>query len=157
MNPFANWLHEVASDAIVINPTDINNECHSNMWSFSLSPEQLATVTHEDIATFIRAVASARSRQLRNYQPGSMLFYCWHDDMAGQLRFSLVSGSHGFLPFGCTVEVIHDLRRIIDSWLASPQNQGILWHELQPVDAPEIVGKEPVNYTLQVWVMPLPF
>lgn len=157
MNPFLDWLDETCSDEPIVNPTDINVECQANRWSFSLSHEQLSTVTHEDVETFICSVVSARSLQLqhRGYQSKSLLFYCWHDKMAGQLQFSLVSVSHGSLPFGCPVETIHDLRIIITLWLTSPYNQGIPWCELQVAESPNLLDKND-NAILQVWIMPIP-
>lgn len=158
MNPFLTWLDEICSDEPVVDPTDIHAECHANRWSFSLSPEQLSIVTHQDVETLIRLVVSARSLQLqhRGYQSKSLLFYCWHDKMAGQLQFSLVSVSHGSLPFGYPVETIHDLRIIITSWLTSPHNQGIPWSEFQAAESHNLPDKN-YNDILQVWVMPIPF
>jgi len=50
-----------------------------------------------------------------------MIFYCWHDRQARQLRFSLVSSAHGRLPFACEIEVT-DMAGVVgsivqDDWL----------------------------------------
>ncbi|WP_460581742.1 hypothetical protein [Hymenobacter arcticus] len=34
-----------------------------------------------------------------------MQFYCWHDALASQLRFSLVSAA-ARLPFGCSIRLV---------------------------------------------------
>jgi len=43
-----------------------------------------------------------------------MIFYCWHDFQVRQLRFSLVSKSHGRLPFGCETKQTTDLSSVIE-------------------------------------------
>ena len=119
MNPFPRWLAEMAADGVVVRPDDINAEARGNLWTFSLSPEQAAAVTPSDVEEFVRAVAGTRSRWLATNGDGHMLLYCWHDAQAGQLRLSLVSVTHGRLPFGCPVEPVEELSAVVWPFLGS--------------------------------------
>ena len=84
-----------------------------------------------------------------------MLLYCWHDEQAGQFRLSLVSASHGKLPFGCEVAPVEDLGAIIRSFLASPYLGGIPWADLRPLASGEL-ARDPLTYVLPVWVVRVP-
>ncbi len=116
LNPFVEWLDEVAADTVVIRPDDINAEARGNLWTFALEPEQQAAVTTAEVEEFVQAVAAARARSLAECGH-AMLFYCWHDVQAGQLRLSLVSPLHGRLPFACDVERVSDLNVIVRGFL----------------------------------------
>jgi hypothetical protein len=83
-----------------------------------------------------------------------MLMYCWHDEQAGQLRLSLVSASHGRLPFGCEVAPVEDLGAVVRSFLGSPYLGGIDWSELRPSAADEVADDSP-PYVLPVWIAPV--
>ncbi|WP_242607271.1 hypothetical protein [Comamonas thiooxydans] len=43
-----------------------------------------------------------------------MLFYCWHDAQTRQLRFSLVSSTHGRQPFGCAISPSAELAAVAE-------------------------------------------
>jgi hypothetical protein len=105
------WFEMAKDDAIVIDPTDINNEAMENLWCFSPYEEELPGITAEGVAEFVRRMVEARGKQL---QGEAMLFYCWHDFQTRQLRFSLVSKSHGRLPFGCALKETEDPSVIAD-------------------------------------------
>jgi hypothetical protein len=147
-------LAEVAADAIVVRLDDIDAEAHGNMWSFSFSPEQTAAIRVAEVVEFIQAIAAARGRWLAAHPSGPMLMYCWHDEQAGQLRLSLVSASHGRLPFGCEVAPVEDLGAVVRSFLGSPYLAGIPWSELPPLAADE-VANEPPPFVLPVWIVPV--
>ena len=136
VNPFPEWLAEVAADTIVIRPDAINAEAQGNLWTFALDPEQRAAVTPADVEEFVRAVAAARGRALAERGGTAMWFYCWHDMQAGQLRLSLISAAHGRLPFAGEVERVSDLRVVARGFLGS--------------------GLEAPPIPLPVWVLELP-
>ncbi len=154
-NPLPGWLAEVAAAAVVVRPDDINAEAHGNLCSFSLSPEQAAAVSAAEVVEFVWAIAEARGRWLAAHGSGPMLLYCWHDEQAGQLRLSLVSASHGRLPFGCEVAPVKDLVAVVQTFLGSPYLGCIPWSELHPLAAGE-VSSEPPPYVLPVWIAPVP-
>ena len=116
-NPFPEWLAEVAADSVVVRPDDVDVEGCRNLWSFSLSPEQAAGVTVDDVCEFAAGVAAGRRAWLTASGAGPLTMYWWHDVQAGQLRFSLVSASHGRLPFGCAVTAAPCLVVVAADWL----------------------------------------
>jgi len=154
--PFASWLADVADDDVIISAGDINAEARGNLWSFSLSADQAADVTAKDVEVFLQAIIGARRERLsvQGVNIGSIRFYCWNDEQAAQLRLSLVSASHGRLPFRCEVKAVGDLAEIVNSFLSSVYHDGILWKELKsfPCEG-EIQGD---RYVLPVWSLSLP-
>ena len=158
--PFADWVEKVGADAPTVDPTDVIAEARDNKWMFSLSAEEATSITAEDVEIFIDAVTEKRAEWLRQYglEAGAMIFYCWHDDQAGQLRFSMVSASHGFLPFGCQLEGVEELRVVVEEWLRSPYLEGISWEELEevPWNDPEDEEDEVEEYVLNIWLTALP-
>lgn len=154
-NPFPGWLAEVAADAVVVEPDDMMAEADGNLWSFSLTPEQAAAVTVDEVESFAAGVAEGRRSWHIAHHAGSMVFYWWHDLQAGQLRFSLVSASHGQLPFNCDVVPAESLATIVSAWLASPYLHGIPWSSLQPSSSKE-PGTDLSNGRQPVWSRLIP-
>ena len=149
-NPFPEWLADVASDAVVVRPDDVDAEARGNLWSFALSPEQSAAVSAADVEAFAVGVAEGRRAWLSARDAGPMVLYWWHDAQAGQLRFSLVSAAHGRLPFGHEVVPAASLAAVASDWLGSPHLHGIAWGEVRPL-APDEVPAEPRPAALPVW------
>lgn len=148
MNPFIDWLTEVAADPVLVCPEDIAAEASGNLWSFSLSADQATAVCVTDVVQFAENVTDARRAWLAGREGEPMLIYWWHDDQAGQLRFSLVSAVHGHLPFRCKVVPAPGLESIAQQWLSSPHLHSIPWSELSPLSAHEA---EPPKPPLSVW------
>ena len=123
--PFLGWLPEVAAYEVVSVPSNLIAEARGNLWSFAITSAQAAALALADVASFVRAVAEARRRQIGAHGLPAMLFYCWHDAQVAQLRFSLVSADHGCLPFGCPIESTADLESIVESFLELPYHDGI--------------------------------
>ncbi|MDP9910962.1 hypothetical protein J2W27_003078 [Variovorax boronicumulans] len=110
---FLRWLDMAKDDAITIDADDINAEAVANMWCFSPRDDELSAVSEEGLTELIEQLVDARRQWLlRHSGSPAMTFYCWHDAQARQLRFSLVSSSHGRLPFGCAVDTRHSHRSI---------------------------------------------
>jgi hypothetical protein len=63
-----------------------------------------------------------------------MLLYCWHDGQADQLRLSLVSMSHGQLPFSGSIERVADLSLVVQAFLdsAEPRSPLPVWTTALP-------------------------
>ena len=154
-NPFLDWLDEVAADAIVICPDDINAEANGNLWYFPLSREQAAVVTPADVEIFASGVIEARRAWLAAHGAHPMILYWWHDAQAGQLRFSLVSACHGRLPFGCALTSAESIRAVAADWLGSPHLHGIPWDLLSCQDSDEEPPESP-PLILPVWSVHVP-
>ena len=153
LNPFIEWIAQVAADPVVVRPDNIGAEAKGNLWSFSLSPQQAAAVTVADVRRFAEQVILARRAWLNARNAGAMVIYWWHDAQAGQLRFSMVSAVHGELPFGCRTIAAPSLESVIDDWLRSPSLHGIPWSELQPSAADD---PERTPFSLAVWTQVVP-
>lgn len=144
-----NWFSMAKDDAVEIDPDDINHEAMTNMWSFSPTDEETPQIHAADIVAFIRELIAARSSALVGEE---MLFYCWHDAQCRQLRFSLVSRSHGRLPFRCEVRETQDLSLIADRVVNGD------WRNEDFMQAPSEEGdeQEQAPFILPVFVAPVP-
>ncbi|UYC10449.1 hypothetical protein [Xanthomonas sp. CFBP 8445] len=98
------WLQQAAAAAIVVDGDAIQHEAQANLWAFSPREDQAAGVDVASVVRCVEAVADDRQATLRAQGAPSMIFYCWHDGQARQLRFSLVSAAHGRLPFGVPIQ-----------------------------------------------------
>ena len=143
------WFAMAKDDVVEIDPDDINHEATTNMWSFSPTDEETPQIHAAEIVEFISQVIAARSSALIGED---MLFYCWHDAQCRQLRYSLVSRSHGRLPFRCALRETQDLALIADRVV-----NGDWRNENYLQDAPEQGDKqEPAPFILPVFVVAVP-
>jgi len=145
----SNWLTMAKDDAVEIDPDDINHEARTNMWSFSPTDEEMPQIHAADIVAFIGEVIAARRNALKGED---MLFYCWHDAQCRQLRFSLVSRSHGRLPFRCTLRETQDLALIAERVVNGD------WRNENYMQAPSEDGdaQEPAPFVLPVFAVAVP-
>lgn len=143
------WFDMAKDDAVEIDPDDINHEARTNMWSFSPTDEETPQITAADMIDFIGQVIAARSSALAGED---MLFYCWHDAQCRQLRFSLVSRSHGRLPFRCELRETQDLALIVERVVDGD------WRNEHFMQAPSEEGdeQEQAPFILPVFVAPVP-
>lgn len=126
---FLDDVAEVTSDTILVDtsPTGVVQEARANLWAFSVTPEQACGITPAQVEQFLHAIMGARSRELMARDGGThpMYFYCWCDEQAAQLRFSLVSVLHGHLPFAGPITQVPELSSIIVRFLTLPNHAGI--------------------------------
>lgn len=132
---------------------DLEEEIYQNTVYLGASDEDRATLTVDDFERYFNAVIENRRTQLTASPINhGMLFYLWHDDQAGQLRFSLVSDLHEKLPFGAKLNIIHTPRTIIEDFLSGSSIIG--WNEL--VYTGEPVEEEPQpEFILDIYVVKL--
>ena len=145
----SNWLVMAKDDTVAIDPDNINHEATNNMWSFSPTEEETPQIHAADIVEFIGELIAARSSALAGEE---MLFYCWHDAQCRQLRFSLVSRSHGRLPFRCALRETQDLSLIAERVVNGD------WRNERYMQAPSEQGDEhqQAPFVLPVFVVPVP-
>ncbi len=159
-NPFPEWLEEVANDPLTVDASEkgLLPECQENFWTFSISQSQTEVTTVEDVLDFLSDVMQARERQVyaRSGPINPMVFYCWFDEQASQLRFSLVSASHDRLPFGAIVEETDDFAQVVELFLGSRYHNGIPVEEFIVVEVGGIEYPEPPPYVLLVATRTLP-
>ena len=145
----SSWFTMAKDDAVEIDPDDINQEARANMWSFSPTDEETPYIEAADIVEFIGQVIAARSSALGGEE---MLLYCWHDAQCRQLRFSLVSRSHGRLPFRCALRETQDLSLIAERVVNGD------WRNENYMQVPSEQGdeQEVAPFVLPVFVVPVP-
>lgn len=145
----SNWFAMTKDDPVEIDPDDINHEARTNMWSFSPTDEETPQIHAADIVAFIGEVVAARRSALAGED---MLFYCWHDAQCRQLRFSLVSRSHGRLPFRRALRETQDLALIAERVVNGD------WRNAHYMQAPSEDGdeEEAAPYILPVFVARVP-
>jgi hypothetical protein len=129
-SPFNEWLPEIIDDSIVVDD-DVNFEAIQNMWSFSLTSHQIRSITLNDVVEFIDAIVASRLEQIRRRRLPQMVLYFWCDEMANQLRFSMVSVKTSVkLPFGCPVNPSLGSPDIARQYLMLAASNVILWKDL---------------------------
>ncbi len=149
---FSEVLAEIKTAEFVIDPNG-NSEPSGNLWTISLSSAQASGLVVDDVADFIRKAAWCfDARRSDSVLGHSMFFYCWVDEQAGQLRFSVVSSLP--LPFSCAVNVVDDAETVAQQFLACPFLDGIPIGELKLRDAGEPACD--TVHSLDVFVLPLP-
>jgi hypothetical protein len=162
IDSFLDSLAEVVQDEITISSSgdNVEVEARANQWSFSISPEQAKILQPYQIVHFITTIMEAREDVLRRHKANhAMIFYCWFDDQAAQLRLSVVSAHHGILPFGCRLRYTTELGEIVDHFLRSPYHGGIqIKGDLQTEDKGEEQTEDvhQERFVLDVWSVNIP-
>ena len=151
-DPLRRWYAEIISQEVVVSPNDIGAEASGNLRALSLTPQEAASLAAQDVNSTVNVAIAALAEQLAARDTGPMLFYCWHDDQAAQLCFSLVSAAHHCLPFRCEVNRVADVETIVAAFLASHYHGGIPWAELSETGPMEV---DTPRTALPVWVVPV--
>ena len=159
-NPFPEWLEEVINSPLIVDQSQdgLSYECHGNHWSFAISQSQAEVIAAEDVLNFLFSVMQAREQQIkaRSGAINSMIFYCWLDEQASHLCFSLVSAAHQCIPFGAIMEETDDFAKVVELFLNSHYHNGIPLEEFVKDSSNEIEDAEPNSYVLLVATKTLP-
>jgi hypothetical protein len=153
-------FQEALDDPIVVGSTadDLNREIKANTWWLSVPDDIRATMSRNDVARFLEALMRDRSAQIRRMKAThGMIFYVWFDELAAQLRFSLISDVHERLPFGCSIRLLLSPDTIIDAFLQS--GGGYLpWADfVEPDPSTSLELDEAADdYTLDVYSVRIP-
>ncbi|MBO2009563.1 hypothetical protein [Hymenobacter negativus] len=91
-----------------------------------------------ELLAFLNKVKLNRQAQLQNSGlVTDLIYYVWHDELAGQLRFNFLSSLHHTLPFNCAISVIASEAEIVADFLSSNYLQSIPLEEfIAAVDSP---------------------
>jgi len=133
--------------------SDLNQEARNNEHALSITAAQAQRLSVTDLRQLLHRVIAAKKAQLLRERGTSypMTFYCWHDEQAAQLRFSLVSAAATALPFACRLLLVADIEAILRPFLASHHLDGIPWHELDAVAQQGSPADFDAEYALEVW------
>lgn len=92
---------------ITDNAAELKKEMERNYWWIGGSPEQIASLSFQEWREYMRRLVENRQAQLDNSKVDTdLIFYCYHDHQAGQLRFNIISSAHSELPFSCKTEEV---------------------------------------------------
>ncbi len=140
------WLELARGDAILKNPDDINAEARSNLWTFSPNEDESCHISGEDLQSFVLAILEARRQWMTQHALQGMIFYCWHDAQIRALRLSLVSRSHGRLPFGCKIRTVENLLDITGHIVEEDWS-----NDKYADDSADTTTSSDLQYVLPVW------
>jgi hypothetical protein len=149
MDPLlTSWLSELRESPLVLGAAPGSGGAE-NLWTLAI-PREREDITEDQLLEFFDEALQARHSQATAMGVEPVVFYAWHDEMAGQLRFSVARGTAVDLPFAARVEPVSDLRTIIRSYLGSEYRAGIPWSDLVdvPADQAESAMEE---YVVRVW------
>ena len=143
------WFSDAVDGDVVVDPAQINREANENLRYFAIGRGKSAPDL-EALVSFVAKVVEARSEHLRERRSRSMTMYWWHDELAGQLRYSLVCSSHRRLPFAAPVKRLDTVRPILEDWLASPWLRGIPFSAFTSESRPASASSRR-RYVVPVW------
>jgi hypothetical protein len=156
---FLDEQDDVINDTLIIarDQDAHRDEVRENTWCLGMSSARAQTTPVADIVNFLQAVIRNRDQQLRQRYNANhpMLFYCWVDEMAGQLRFCLISGYQPRPPFGCELRFVETCESIAEQFLQLTTLDCIPWDQLHEV-GPDDDIPEPPPYILDIWTQQLP-
>ncbi|MFI9818757.1 hypothetical protein [Saccharothrix variisporea] len=113
------WIREVGQEPLLLDPGAPLAEARENTWSLSVSAAERRSLTVQEVVTaFEDCVTSLRRRVRALGHGGSVSFYVWHDQQAGQLRCSTTTSPRDRLPFGARVDLEASLAAIVEEFLA---------------------------------------
>lgn len=128
----------------------LDDETYENMWALSFDEQATKNITLEELTLFVNALIHKRKQQLLEQYPNCpATFYLWFDEMAGQLRFNVISG-HVKPPFGCLTELANSAQDILKEFIMSHNNTNIPWEELEVTDNDS--DEQEDTYILKVYV-----
>lgn len=119
MKLLARWLALVQQEQTVHqNGDDINDEAIENLFRFSPDDAHLSELSLAGLQDFMAQVCQHYAAVLsRSTDAAPMVLYGWHDAQVRQLRFSLVSSSHGRLPFSCRYRITNEVEPLLEQIL----------------------------------------
>ncbi|WP_269521289.1 hypothetical protein [Alteromonas sp. BMJM2] len=103
---FKRWLIELDEELLLSESEDLHIQAIKNIAYFGLTEAALAELCTNEIEDFL--IGCYRLYEKKNLGD-EKVFYCWLDEMAGQIRTSAVSTIHGKLPFGIQLQLCTSL------------------------------------------------
>ena len=145
-----NSIAAVADEPLTLDPADPLPEARTNTWWLSADPGEKAALSVGQVCAAFERTAEALCSRIRGLGfQGTVTFYVWHDEQAGQLRCSTSSQAPDALPFRGTYIATDALGPIIERFLGNQEPGRIHWPELNTESNEP--ASEPVRPPLQVW------
>ena len=127
-------------------------EANHNFEMITFSKKQLKNITANDLIFFLKKIILIRKNIILDNKIKNINFYLWHDLLAGNLRFSCITGVK--FPFGCKLHLLNSLDSIVTSYKNNPGGF-ILKSELEyiaPNEIEEGTKEDNTDYILDVYV-----
>ena len=102
LQEFKQYLSELETELSIIESKCQTKQSLENMVTFGVSEKSLSELSIDELEEFL---FSCKSIYAGKNQGNEKLFYCWLDEMAGQIRVSAIDKSHGKLPFSVKLEL----------------------------------------------------
>jgi hypothetical protein len=124
-------------------------EANHNLEMITFSQKQLKNIQESDLIDFFKKIIEIRKSIILNNHISDTYFYLWHDELAGNLRFSCIEGKN--FPFGCRLNLLSSMDNIISSYKKNPGGF-ILKSELKITNCEEKeIEEDTNNYTLDLY------
>ena len=157
-------LYEIIEDKVFLSNKDHEvDEAMENYWRFQVD---FKYCSDKEILAFYQSVIQARSQYLiKNTIKEKMIFYAWYDAQSGNLCFSIIPQNwkklhlDQTLPFGCTINQVDSLNKIIEKFVQDEYKGTIPLNDLEDIDLSQedaFQEDDPKNYILDVFSMILP-
>lgn len=133
----------------------LHDEAMQNL--FCLDFSDLTNFNAKEIGDIISNIIKLKIELLETKNK-KMTFYCWFDEMASQLRMSLVSTHHAILPFNCMIKHSHSLEDYFDRNFNMTHDEGI---EIDEDEILDFVGNSAIeveenDYCIEVFSIQIP-
>ena len=150
---FDDWISEMTAEGLELSDGP-GAGATENLWSLSFSADKLPSTA--DLTRFIAAAVDVRRAQVESVGMKPATFYLWHDEQAGQLRFSVARCLPDSLPFQCALAPVDVANEIVGDYLTSGRLDGLIpWSELAPIGVNELETDHDQPYRLRVWALRL--
>ena len=152
------WIRDNAWEPIVVS-SDFSIEANDNLCRLQFPEGGASTLSWSEFHDAINVYVDVKRQQVIDGNLGPHLLYIWHDEMAGSVCLSCISGT--FLPqglFSCKINTSVSLESILRSFVSSSYLDGIPLDELRVISeySESIVEADSSNFTLDVFTKELP-
>ncbi len=116
------------------NKISLDIEMSTNMWAISIVPQLLNSTSIDNLLEFLTFLLLNKTKQVSQLNISCpVIFYMWFDEMAGQLRFNIISDTNKKLPFSCQLNIVELPHSILKNFLQSQYNPEIPWQDLEEI------------------------
>jgi hypothetical protein len=135
-----------------------SDEINHNMWCISLRSDFIKNIKLEQLKYFVNKLIENREQQLKNMNfYKSAIFYMWFDLQALQLRFNIITGDAGSLPFRCKVRLHTASELILNNFINTLRDIALCGDQIEFFNKEEAWSDEDESeeYILDVFVKKL--
>src|SRR5579871_5279412 len=115
-------LQDIIDDLLCLSGVQ-SEEIYHNMWCIVLEDDLIKNIEIEQLYSFVNKLIKNREQQLQqNNLHKNVVFYMWFDQQAMQLRFNVITGDIGSLPFGCKIRLLNVVDLILSDFINTSRN-----------------------------------